>query len=184
MPEFSMTWFLDGLTHPIETPSHLILLVGLGVFFAQQENYHIPRKTLLFLLAILTGFVVNNNFSPQWNNELLLLGLALLTSLFIIVRLDYRLVWVQGVTLILVLSSGFTIALDSTPLMIPGLGDTTFYNWLFGAAIGIFATVLLIASISFVLRNVLNGIILRVLGSWIATSAIFVLTLLLAKGNL
>ena len=184
MPEFSITWFLDGLTHPIETPSHLILLVAFAVFFGQQGGAYFLRNLLLLPLAIVAGFIVNNYLSPQWNNELILLSLALLTSLLVVLRLNDQLPWVQWLTLILGLSSGFILALDSTPLMVPGLGDVTFYNWLLGAAVGIFVTVLFIALTGFALRNLLNGLILRVLGSWIATSALFVLTLFLSKGSL
>jgi hypothetical protein len=78
---------------------------------------------------------------------------------------------------------GMMLGIDSSPIVIPGLGADTFYNWLFGAAIGLFITVIVIAVISLLLRHLLQGIILRVLGSWIATSALFVLTLLMLVKN-
>ena len=184
MIEFSTTWFLDGLTHPLETPSHLILLVGLAVLLGQQGSAYLIRNVVVFSSAIIAGFVINNYFSPNTNNELILLVLALLVSLLVILRLDYRVRWVQFIVLILSIASGIILGLDSSPIMIPGLGESTFYNWLFGAFIGISVTVLIIALISFLLRNLLQGVVLRVLGSWIATSALFVLTLLLTKTTL
>jgi len=184
MIEFSSTWFLDGLTHPLETPSHLILLVGLAVLLGQQGNAYLIRNLLLFSASIIAGFVINNYFSLSINNELILLVLALLVSLLVILRLDYRVAWVQFVVLILGIASGTILGLDSSPIIIPGLGANTFYNWLFGAAIGISTTVLIIALVSFLLRNLLQGIVLRVIGSWIATSALFVLTLFLTNTSL
>ncbi|MCK5918020.1 MAG: HupE/UreJ family protein [Cocleimonas sp.] len=178
---FSSTWFLDGFTHPLETPSHLILLVALGVLIGQQSSAYLIRNLLLFCASVFVGFIINNYLSLRWNNELILLSIALLVSLLIVLRLDYRQQGVQIMTLLLSISSGIMLGIDSSPIVIPGLGANTFYNWLFGAAIGIILAVIIIASISALLRNVLEGIILRVLGSWIATSALFVLTLLMVK---
>ncbi len=184
MIEFSITWFLDGFTHPLETPAHLILLVGLAVLLGQQGGAYLLRNLVLLSSAIIAGFVINSYFSPRINNELILLILALVVSLLIILRLDYKIGWVQYTVTTLSLASGIVLGLDSSPIMIPGLGANTFYNWLFGAAIGISVAVLIIAVISFFLRNLLQGVVLRVLGSWIATSALFVLTLLLTKTTL
>ncbi len=178
---FSSTWFLDGFTHPLETPSHLILFVGLGVLLGQQSGAYFIRNLLLFCASVIVGFVINHYLSLRWNNELILLVIALLVSLFVVLRFDYRQLWVQLITLLLCISSGIMLGIDSSPIVIPGLGANTFYNWLLGAATGIYLAVLVIAFISALLRHVFQGIILRVLGSWIATSALFVLTLLMVK---
>lgn len=176
---FSSTWFLDGFLHPLETPSHLILLVGVGVLFGQQAGAYFARNLLLFCGSVLLGFVMNNYLSLKWNNELILLTLSLLVSLLVVVRLNSLLLWVKILILFFSISCGVMLGIDSSPIVIPGLGANTFYNWLFGAAVGIFMSTLIISSISALLRHVLQGIILRVLGSWIATSALFVLTLLM-----
>jgi urease accessory protein len=176
---FSSTWFLEGFLYPLETPSHLILLIGLGVLFGQQVSTHFIRNLLFFCGSVLIGFVINNGLSLRWNNELILLTLSLLVSLLVVVRLNASLLWVKILVLFFSISCGIMLGIDSSPIVIPGLGANTFYNWLFGAAVGIFISTFIIASISALLRNVFQGIILRVLGSWIATSALFVLTLLI-----
>ncbi len=183
MISFSTTWFLEGFLHPLETPSHLILLVALGVLFGQQAGRYFIPKLLLFFASVIMGFLINNYFSLSWNNELILLLLALLVSLLVILRLDRHLLWMQWAVSLLSVGGGFMLGLDSSPVIIPGLGADTFYNWLLGAAIGIYSAVIVIAFINLLLRDFFRGIILRVLGSWIATSALFVLTLLIAKGN-
>lgn len=179
MIAFSSTWFLEGFLHPLETPSHLILLIGLGVLLGQQAGTHLIRHLSLFCIAVIAGFILNNYASLHWNNQLILLLLALLVSLLVVLRLDCRLLWVQIILPLFAISCGMMLGVDSSPIIIPGLGADTFYNWLFGAAIGLFITVIVIAILSLLLRHVLQGIILRVLGSWIATSALFVLTLLM-----
>jgi urease accessory protein len=176
---FSSTWFLDGFLHPLETPSHLILLVGLGILLGQHAGAYFIRNLLLFCGAVIVGFVVNNYLSLRWNNELILLSLSLLVSLVAVVRLPPPLLGVKILVVLFSISSGIMLGIDSSPIVIPGLGADTFYNWLFGAAMGIFISAIIIASISALLRNMLQGIILRVLSSWIATSALFVLTLML-----
>ncbi|HFD31284.1 MAG TPA: hypothetical protein ENJ28_01030 [Gammaproteobacteria bacterium] len=184
MLEFSFTWFLEGFLHPLETPSHLILLVALGVLLGQQASAHLMRNLLLFCVAVIAGFIINHSFSIQWNNELILLILALFISLFTVLRLDHRLSWVQWMLPLLSIGCGLMLGLDSSPVIIPGLGADTFYNWLLGASIGIYATVMILTIISALLRNLFQGIILRVLASWIATSALFVLTLLMVNVSL
>lgn len=181
MIAFSSTWFLDGFTHPLETPSHLILLVGLGVLLGQQSGAYFIRNLLLFCVAVIAGFTINNYLSLRWNNELILLVIALLVSLSVVLRLDYRPLWVQLITLLLCIASGIMLGIDSSPIVIPGLGANTFYNWLLGAAMGVYLATIVIASMSALFRTLFQGIILRVLGSWIATSALFVLTLLMVK---
>jgi urease accessory protein len=182
MIEFSSIWFLEGFQHPLETPSHLILLVALGVLLGQQAGSYLIRNLLLFCGAVIIGFVTNNYLPLRWDNELILLLLSLLVSLLVVVRLNSQLPPVQILVSLLAMGCGMMLGIDSSPVVIPGLGADTFYNWLLGAATGLFITTLMMALMSALLRHVVHGIILRVLGSWIATSALFVLTLLIAKG--
>ena len=181
---FSFAWFLEGFLHPLETPSHLILLVALGVLLGQQASAHLMRNIFLFCITVIAGFIINHTFSPQWNNELILLLLALFISLFTVLRLHYRLSWVQWTISLLSIGCGLMLGLDSSPIVIPGLGADTFYNWLLGASIGIYVAVIIMAIISLLLRDLFQGIILRVLASWIATIALFVLTLLMVNVSL
>jgi urease accessory protein len=183
MIAFSSTWFIEGFLHPLETPSHLILLIGLGVLLGQQAGAHFIRHLSLFCIAVVAGFILNNYASLHWNNQFVLLLLALLVSLLVVLRLDCRSLWMQIILPSFAIGCGMMLGIDSSPIVIPGLGADTFYNWLFGAAIGLFITVIVIAVISLLLRHLLQGIILRVLGSWIATSALFVLTLLMLVKN-
>lgn len=186
MLDFSFTWFEKGLMHPVVTPSHIILLLGLGLLLGQQGKSHLVRHLALFALSIIGGFVLDqviNYFVSEnaarlayENNELILLLLALIIGLLSVLKLHLP----GAITMLLLLVSGVMLGLDSQPHIIPGL-HVSFSGWIAGAALGIWSIVALLALVSLLMRDILQGMVIRVLGSWIATSAIFVLTLLLAR---
>ena len=172
---FASTWFTQGLLHPLQTPSHVILILSIGLLIGQQDRLKI--NLLAFIFSLLSGFLLNQNISINWDFELILLVLALITGVLVISRLQLF----SWLTLVLLFASGLSLGFNSMPIMIPGLGANSIYSWLIGAAFSIVSSTALTALLAFILNRYWNGIILRVLGSWIATSAIFVLTLMLAK---
>ena len=173
MSWFTQTWFLQGIWHPLQTPSHLILILGLAFLLGQQKQL---KNTLLLPFTVLAGFLLNHYSLLSWNTELILLILALICGLLLVLRLKLPTV----VTVTLLIISGIILGLDSSPIMIPGLGANSIYSWRIGAAITLILGVFLLALPAYFLNHYWNGITLRVAGSWIATSAIFVLTLMLA----
>ena len=182
MPGFSITWFLKGLMHPATTPSHIILLLGLGLLLGQQGKTHLGGKLLFFALSVMFGFMLSHFCADSLrvniafvNNELILLTLALITGLLSALKLQLPAI----MTPLLLLVSGTILGLDSQPHVIPGL-QLNIYAWASGITLAIWGIVALLGLVSLLLKNILQGMILRVLGSWIAASAIFVLTLLLA----
>ncbi len=176
---FAPTWFTQGLFHPLQTPSHIILMISLGLLCGQQNKTSRMFFTSLlsFAITLIFGFIFNQNINIHWPFELILLVLALITSLLVILRMNLQ----RYSVITPFMLGGLVLGLNSQPIMIPGLGTTSIYNWLFGAALSILIVTSFIALTSVLLERLWNGIILRVLGSWIATSAIFVLTLMLAK---
>lgn len=186
MISFSTSWFLKGLSHPAMTPAHIILLLGIGLLIGQQAisgklKTHFILNFMLFSLSIFIGFLLNHylpgDVKKTLNTELILLATALTIGLLTLLKLNLPTL----LLLALVISSGMVLGLDSTPIMIPGLRSVSINSWLMGALSGMFGITLLLAVISALLRNILNGMVLRVIASWIATSALFVLTLLLVK---
>ncbi len=159
--------------HPLQTPAHLILILGLGFFLGQQKQL---KNLLLLPFAVLVGFALNHYSLIDLNTELILLALALTCGLLLVLRLNLP----AFITIVLLLVCGITLGLDSSPIMIPGLGINSIINWRLGAALTIIIGIAALAFLAYFLNRYWNGIILRVAGSWIATSAIFVLTLLLA----
>ncbi|MCF6191348.1 MAG: HupE/UreJ family protein [Cocleimonas sp.] len=170
---FTHTWFMQGIMHPLQTPAHLILILGLAFLLGQQKQF---KSLLLLPIVVLAGFVLNHYSLINWNTELILLALALICGLLLVLRLNLP----AFITIVLLIVCGVTLGLDSSPIMIPGLGSNSIISWRLGAAVTINIGIAVLALLAYLLNHYWNGIILRVAGSWIATSAIFVLTLLLA----
>lgn len=181
MSGFSTQWFMDGMLHPLQTPSHAMVLVGLALLLGQQVNTRFVRGLTLLTISVLMGMVINHYFASSLagllNNELILLVLALSIGLLIIMKLGLH----DLIIMLTVIICGVMLGLDSSPTIIPGIRSSSIYSWLSGTAVSIVVSISLVSLVSLMLRKLLEGIVLRVMGSWIATSAIFVLTLLLTK---
>jgi len=183
MFDFSVNWFQDGLFHPLQTPSHLILLLGLGLLLGQQTktSTHFFKYLVLFTLAVVSGFILNQTQNLNWNNELILLAVALNVGLITLLRPHFSPKKTSLFLIPVVLIAGLIIGLDTQPIVIPGMRSVSINSWLIGSVSSIIACILLLGLCGFILRRFFEGMILRIAGSWIATSAIFVLTLLLVK---
>ena len=150
-----------------------MLFLGLALLLGQQKQL----KSLLFLpFAVLAGFLLNHYSLINWNTELILLALALICGLLLVLRLSLP----AFIAIVLLIMCGIVLGLDSSPVMIPGLGINSIISWRLGAALSINIAIAVFSLFAYFLNHYWNGIILRVAGSWIATSAIFVLTLILA----
>ena len=150
-----------------------MLLLGLALLLGQQKQL----KSLLFLpFAVLAGFLLNHYSLINWNTELILLALALICGLLLVLRLSLP----AFIAIVLLIMCGIVLGLDSSPVMIPGLGINSIISWRLGAALSINIAIVVLSLFAYFLNQYWKGIILRVAGSWIATSAIFVLTLMLA----
>lgn len=163
--------------HPLQTPAHLILLLGLAFFLGQQKQL---KTVLLLPIAVFIGFLSNHFALLDWNTELILLVAALICGLLLVLKLRVPII----LSLVLLACSGFVLGLDSSPIKIPGLGLNSINSWRLGATITMSLVLFLITTFAYLLNFFWNGIILRIAGSWIATSAIFVLTLIIAKVSL
>ncbi len=181
--DFSLiqTWFTQGALHPLLTASHVILLLSLAVLIGQQGLK--LWQFILTAIAIFAGFFMNQTMNigliKNINIELILSAFALVTSLLVIFKLRLPLILVS----LIIFMSILTVAYDSEPVVIPGVGSNSINNWLLGAFISTFSFTVLVALIANFLKRFWNGIILRVMGSWIATSTIFIITLSFATLN-
>ncbi len=176
---FAPSWFMQGMLHPLQTPSHILLVLSLGLLIGQQlsQKRFLLSSVILFSFSVLVGLILNRIIRLDFDIELILLGLGLLISLLVIIKLPLPSLLIA----FLVIISGIGLGLNSSPIVIPGLGSTSVYNWQIGAACSFIAGVLPAALIACFINNYWQGIILRVLASWIATSAIFVLAFILIQ---
>lgn len=172
---FIQTWFTQGLLHPLQTPSHLLLIISIGFLIGQ--NGSLVKHLSLLVLSLIVGLILNDNISLKWDFELIILVLALIISLFVVLRLKQ----IKPFVFLFVIICGLMLGYDSSPIVIPGLGSNSIFNWLLGAAISMVSVISILSVIAIFLRRYWNGIVLRVIGSWIATRALFTLTLQFAK---
>jgi urease accessory protein len=168
-PPLGIGGFGGGLLHPLFVPSHLLAIVALGLLIGRQAAWA-RMAVLCFVAGLAVGLgVMTLGVVPQWMNELVL-GSALIAGLLT--------AWARPVpeTLgcVLAVLTGFGIALDSPP---EAISLTEANLMLLGTGLG--AAALLIA-VSEVVRRIKTGWAatgVRILGSWIAASAILVLVL-------
>ncbi|MEE9352050.1 MAG: HupE/UreJ family protein [Thiotrichaceae bacterium] len=165
------SFLLQGLQHPFLTPSHLIILVGLGVLFGQQGFSHSRNSILAFIFAALIGAWTHRLYPIPINIEVALLAMAAAIGILCALRLKLP-IWI---TVLFALFCGVLIGQDSAPVMIPGIKITKIYTSLAGSILSATLFLGFISIIALPLRKFFQGIPLRVLGSWIFASSVMVL---------
>ncbi|MBU0656812.1 MAG: HupE/UreJ family protein [Gammaproteobacteria bacterium] len=169
-------FFQQGFWHFLQAPAHIIVLLGLGLLLGQQAGRALRSGLAVFVLALLAGLLLTQVFTPGWKHDIVLLILAVSMGGLLAVRLELPL-WVVG---LLAAVAGILIGIDSAPSLIPGMKSMKTYAALAGSALSASLAVLLLALPALPLRKLLDGIILRVLGSWVVASALMVLALMFA----
>lgn len=168
-------FFLQGLQHPLGYPTHLVVLIGLGLLLGQQGLRQAWAGWLVFLLLATLGLALTQLLVPGWNHELLLLVLAGMAGGLVALRLCLP-VWVCA---LLAGIGGLLLGMDSAPTLIPGMKALKVHASLAGTAVGTGLALIVLAFTGHALRNLLDGIVLRVIGSWVLASAMMVLTFML-----
>jgi urease accessory protein len=167
--------FTGGLLHPLLVPAHLLAVTSLGLFAGQQ-----PRRTSAGLLAVFTASLVVgviaivSAVSPVYQGEVVL---AVTAVAGLLVALARPLTALLSVPLIVI--AGIAIMLDSVP---DDVSMQRTFLALVGTGIATVVAIVLIAEAARALRRDWQRIGVRILGSWIAASAILVLALRLARG--
>lgn len=166
-----MVFFTEGLLNPLLTPSHLLILLGLGILLGQQAKVKLPW--LMFVAAFIIGLIANRVMAGNGAQEQILLSLTLVIGLLALLKLILPAWWLM----VLGVVSGLLVGIDSTPIVLPGLALQKIISWQIGAALSNGVVLITISGISYYLRELLQGIPLRIAASWITTAALLVLTL-------
>jgi urease accessory protein len=161
--------FYNGLLHPVLVPAHLLALAAIGLLIGQ----HAPRVSRLALPAfaaaaalILAIISQAPQLPPQWP----LLVVALVAGLAV------ALSWSGGLALpaLLAVAAGIFVAIDSAP---DGVPPDRLWLALAGTGLGAVLVVTYFGGLAAWLGRPWQKIAVRAAGSWIAASAILVLTL-------
>nr|CAA6829007.1 MAG: Unknown protein [uncultured Thiotrichaceae bacterium] len=159
---------MNGVLHPLIIPAQVILLVSLGLLLGRQGDQAIGKVLPAFLICLLFSAGLSLIWSPL--PEWALLILAMLLALWLI----------SGRTIIdkLLLMAALVIAfLIGTDSLIEEFSGRERYFSLVGSCVGSYVVLLYSAGIAESLRRFQNGIVLRILGSWITASILLVLSL-------
>jgi urease accessory protein len=169
-----MNALLGGLLHPLLVPTHLITLVGVGLLACQQAAGVRRTMVVTFAAGLLAGLVAIITAVAVEDADVVALLCAATAGLFA------AFAWPAPLLLFAPLAAvaGAAIELDSVPEEI-SMRATVLA--LAGTVVTATATLTLVAAIAADRRREWQRIGIRVLGSWIAASAILVLALRLTQ---
>ena len=162
---------LNGTLHPFLVPAQVLLILSLGLWFGQNQPEKKKTIILLFLMSTVIGLIIAGTYPVQ--NEktlsLFIVSNTLISGLLLVTR--YRVP--QSLFLIVGVTSGFLLGLDSTP---DSLTVKAKIATLLGSGIGIYFLFLYVMALSesFSTRP-WQILAVRIFSSWLTASALMVL---------
>jgi len=166
--------FSGGVLHPLFVPAHVLAIVGTGLLVGQQAPRWRWPVSASYVAGLTVGFAAMiSAFAPLSAVNILLAASAISGTLIALAR---PLPELSGCAL--ALTTGVALALDSPPGDIAvSAANVTLIGTFCGATVLLLAVVELTA----ILCREWQKIGMRIVGSWIAASAVMVLTLRLAR---
>ena len=166
--------FLNGMLHPALVPSHLIIILSLGLWFGQNNPARHQNAVLAFLFACISGLFVAG-FAIEKDISIILLCMAILLSALVIVGIsvpDFLYYLFGGL-------AGFIIGLDSSPGELSGSARLAS---LFGSGVGIYFLMLYAMALSETLsKKPWQTVLVRIFASWLSASALMVFALAISR---
>ena len=171
-PVMGIRGVLGGVLHALLIPEHGASLVALGLVLGRQQPRARRSGLLMFAAALACGLVATGlAIEATLASDILLVATGILGLLIAAAWGPPVLAWPLAVV------AGLAFALDSAP-------ETTSTDetirMLIGSGLGAIVALALVAEGAGILRSDTQPIVARVLGSWIAATAILVLALRIA----
>jgi urease accessory protein len=166
--------FSGALLHPLLVPGHVLAIVALGLLASQQKPPHSRSLVLLFMLALMAGIALIALAFAAEDPDRVVLALAALAGIAVAIAQPLPVL----VTGPLVCIAAIAIMLDSVPQEISMVAT---FLALMGTCIAAEVMMAAVAAMALRLRHGWSAIAVRVVGSWIAASAILVLALRLTQ---
>jgi len=158
-----------GLLHPYTEPVHIITLLGLGFMLTQQARSVPPLGWMIFCVAAFLGLIANNiNLTLPLSPTLLVI--AILLGLLVAIRPALPVITCLCLSFI----AGFVLGMDSSP------GTANIWTEIvaiISTTTGLGIALLIVIGWGDYFRKNWQQVGIRVIGSWIATSALLVFTL-------
>jgi urease accessory protein len=158
---------VGGLLHPILVPAHALSLLALGLFIVAQRERR--GALLIFAAALITGLLGIAFGVGQTPADIVLLANTFLLGVLVAAA------WVPPMPIRGVLAgiSGAALALDSPP---DAISIEEGNLMLLGTALGAGTALAVILIVGSVLKSRWQRLGMRILGSWIAATAVLALT--------
>ena len=170
-----MSGLIGGLLHPLAAPAHVLALLAIGLLIGQQRSRLLPLAAFLIGLAAGLSALVFAVATTSAAN--VLLGAAALSGLLVVLARPLP----AFVSAPLAAIVGIALGLDSPPAAI---SIAVAIAMLIGTGISASLAVAVVAVGTSYLARTWQQIGVRILGSWIAASAILVLALRFVRGQL
>jgi urease accessory protein len=157
--------FVDGFINPLTTPAHVLVLVSLALLLAQQQARF--AVLLIFAPSLVAGFVAIVLAVETTPARTVLLAVAVALGAMVAAAWAPKpLAW------LLAAIAGAALALDSPP---QAVAITEAYATIAGTTAGACAMLVGVSAVAGHAHAHWQRLGLRILGSWIAASAILVL---------
>lgn len=165
-----MSSFVNGALHPFLIPAHLMILTGLGLLVGRQGSKYIGRTLPLFMLAIIPSLIISTFVQDGDAIEFILLFLAILLGTLVAAGIQLN----GWGLLFFALGSALLIGLDSSQTVFTGKDR---YLALGGTAVSASMLLIYITGFSEFLQKLWQGVLVRIIGSWLVASSLMVLVL-------
>jgi hydrogenase/urease accessory protein HupE len=162
--------FLNGAVHPLLIPAHIIVLIAMGLLIGRQGSDSIGKVLPVFMLLIIPGVILSLWINGGESLALIILIFAFILGILIALGKSLP-IWAL---MVFTCMTALLIGIDSAQMAFTGKDR---YIALGGTVVG--SSILLIYAAGFTeyLQKLWQGIPVRIIGSWLAASAIMVLTL-------
>lgn len=167
--------FFGGVLHPLTTPTHLLVLLGIGLLAGQQTPLNLKIPLTVFISVSMLALLLTTTSIVKTVNPPILISIALMAG--VLVALGKPLpALVNGILFAL---AALALGLDSTVDSVPA---TSIATTLLGTWVGLIVAVVDIAYyLSFFTRQKWQQIGIRVAGSWITAASFMVLAFALRR---
>ena len=172
-PPLGIPGFFGGVLHPLFVPAHLMAILALGLLIGQQAGRWSRVVPAEFVAALIAGLVALTFGIAPRGADVVILALAAVCGLLAALARSLP----QLVGYVLAALTGFAVALDSPPDVI-SVREANLM--LIGTGLGGTVLLIVVTEAAARLTRHWQHIAVRVLGSWIAASAVLVLALRLA----
>jgi len=173
MPIKGISNFYSGFLHPLFVPAHLLLLISFGLIIGQKRLSSNPTILIVYASATVIGLLFAWFFGDE--KEIYILYMATLIGLLIVTNLSVRLNYILFISAL----AGLVLGMDSAQETLTGKNK---FASLFGSGVAIYFLALYPMILAeYLQKKSWSKIGIRIIGSWIATSAILVLALSLKK---